>query len=32
MPKINHPASDFSLQVYHQGEITKVGLGDYKGK
>ena len=32
MPKINHAAPDFSVEAYHNDAVTKVSLGDYKGK
>jgi peroxiredoxin (alkyl hydroperoxide reductase subunit C) len=32
MPKINHPAPDFTLDAYHRDQITKVSLSDYRGK
>lgn len=32
MPQINQPAPSFSLQAYYKGDITRVGLSDYKGK
>jgi peroxiredoxin (alkyl hydroperoxide reductase subunit C) len=32
MLKINQAAPDFNLDAYHKGDLTKVGLGDYKGK
>jgi len=32
MVKINHPAPDFTLDAYHDGELKKVALKDFKGK
>ena len=30
--KINHPAPGFTAEAFHEGEIKKVSLSDYKGK
>ena len=32
MPKINQAAPGFTCEAYHNDQITKVSLGDYKGK
>jgi len=32
MIKINNPAPDFSLDAFHDGQLTKVHLSDYRGK
>ncbi len=32
MPRINDPAPDFTVNAYHDGNVTKVSLNDYKGK
>ena len=32
MLKINGPAPDFKLEAYHDGDVIKTSLSDYKGK
>ena len=32
MIRINEPAPDFELEAFHNGDIRKVRLGDYRGK
>jgi len=32
MPEINKPAPEFETEAFHEGEIKKIKLADYKGK
>jgi peroxiredoxin (alkyl hydroperoxide reductase subunit C) len=32
MPRINDPAPEFTVNAFHDGDVTKVNLSDFKGK